>query len=60
MNQLQKQGLSLASRCPLCKEAEEEIEHLLILAQRFGTCGQPSSTWQEGAGFASFQLRICF
>ena len=30
MNQLKKRGLSLASRCPLCKEAKEAIEHLLI------------------------------
>ena len=30
MNQLQKRGFSLASRCPLCKEAEETMEHLLI------------------------------
>ena len=30
MNQLKKRGLSLASRCPLCKEVEEAIEHLLI------------------------------
>ena len=30
MNQLKKRGLPLASRCPLCKEAEETIEHLLI------------------------------
>ena len=30
MNQLKKRGLSLASRCPLCKEVEEAIEYFLI------------------------------
>ena len=30
MNQLQKRGFSLASRSPLCKEAKEAMEHLLI------------------------------
>ena len=30
MNQLQNRGFSLASRSPLCKEAKEAMEHLLI------------------------------
>ena len=28
--QLKKKGHSLASRCPPCKKAEEDLEHLLI------------------------------
>ena len=30
LNQLQKRGFSLGSRCSLCKEAKEAMEHLLI------------------------------
>ena len=30
MDQLKKRGFQLASRCPLCKEDEENIDHLLL------------------------------
>ena len=30
MSNLKRRGISLASRCPLCGEAEEDIHHLLI------------------------------
>ena len=30
MYQLEKRGFQLASRCPLCKEDEENIDHLLL------------------------------
>ena len=30
MDQLKKMGFQLASRCPMCKEDEENIDHLLL------------------------------
>ena len=30
MEHLKKRGFQLASRCPLCGKAEEELNHLLI------------------------------
>ena len=30
MSNLKRRGIPLASRCPLCGEAEEDIHHLLI------------------------------
>ena len=30
MDQLKKRGFQLASRCPMCKEDEENIDHLLL------------------------------
>ena len=30
MDQLKKMGFQLASRCPLCKEDEENIDHILL------------------------------
>ena len=30
MNQLKNRGFELTSRCPLCKEDEENLDHLLL------------------------------
>ena len=30
MNQLKKRGFQLVSRCPLCKEDKENLDHLLL------------------------------
>ena len=38
-----KMGVSAYSRCPLCKEDEESIDHLLLIALQFGAFVQPSS-----------------
>ena len=39
MEQLNKRGYPLASKCPFCSEAEETLEHLLIYVLKSGEFG---------------------
>ena len=46
MDQLKKRGFQLESRCPLCKEVEENIDHILLHCP---------SVWGFGAALISLQ-----
>lgn len=55
MEQLKKRGFQLASRCPLCKDAEKDLAHLLIHGPKVWSYGRGCTLFQDQPGCA----RVC-